>query len=81
MFSAAWKMLVAATTVNCFHMARILPQDECESELESAHMVKKLATFIPKLGNEVELYYSVLSIYRPRNVCFSVLMSAILAPK
>ena len=36
MFGAAWKMLGAATIVNCFHKARILPQDECESD----HMVK-----------------------------------------
>jgi len=40
MFSAAWKMLGAATIVTCFHTARILPQDEHESEPLSDHMVK-----------------------------------------
>jgi len=39
-FSAAWKMLGAATIVTYFHIARILPQDEHESELQSDHMVK-----------------------------------------
>jgi hypothetical protein len=38
-FSAAWKMLGAATIVHCFHTARILSQDERESELEIVHMV------------------------------------------
>jgi hypothetical protein len=41
-------MLGAATTVNCFHTARILPQDECESELESVHMVKKIGNIHSK---------------------------------
>jgi hypothetical protein len=40
MFSAAWKLLRAATIVTCFHTVRILLQDEHESELESDHMVK-----------------------------------------
>jgi cell division protein FtsL len=40
MFSVAWKMLCAATIVTCFHTARILLQDEHESELESDHTVK-----------------------------------------
>jgi hypothetical protein len=30
MFSAAWKTLSAATIVNCFHNAGIVPQNECE---------------------------------------------------
>jgi hypothetical protein len=34
-FSAAWKTLSAATVVNCFHRARIVPQDECKSEIYS----------------------------------------------
>jgi cell division protein FtsL len=40
MFSVAWKMLGAATIVTCFHTARILLQDEHESELESDHTAK-----------------------------------------
>jgi hypothetical protein len=55
MFSAVWKMLGAAAIVTRFHTARILPQDEHERKLESDHTVKKLVTFIPKLGVEVEL--------------------------
>ena len=33
MFTAAWKMLSAATIVNCFHKAGIMPpEDECEND-------------------------------------------------
>jgi hypothetical protein len=33
--NAAWKTLSAATIINCFHKVRDVPQDKCESEIES----------------------------------------------
>jgi hypothetical protein len=56
MFSAAWKTLIAATIVNCFHKAGIVPQNECESESGiDADMVNNWQHLCQKLDVEVAL--------------------------
>jgi hypothetical protein len=58
MFSVAWKTLNASTIVNCFHKARIVPQDKCKSETESesdADMVNNWQHLCQKLDVEVAL--------------------------
>jgi hypothetical protein len=54
MFSAAWKILSAATIMNCFHRVGIVPQLECKSESESdANMVNNWQHLYQKLDVEV----------------------------